>query len=86
MAAGVCIFFSICALVAGAKIVLKSHQNTTKWVDKNFDYVTKFKIDSEINIFLAFLRSVQVKVRLHIFPIFSFLAKMKISEKYASGP
>ena len=46
------------------------------------------------------LKSVQVMVRLHIFPIFSFLAKcchlsaemttflpeMKISEKYASGP
>ena len=29
-----------------------------------------------------YLMSVQVMVHLHIFPIFSFLAKMKISEKY----
>ena len=32
------------------------------------------------------LKSVQVVVCLHIFPVFSFLAKMKILEKYASGP
>ena len=51
------------------------------------------------NIFLKLtnlrVKSVQVMVRLHIFPIFSFLAKiekttflpeMKMSEKYASGP
>ena len=31
------------------------------------------------------LKSVQVIVRLHIFPIFSFLPEMKILEKYASG-
>ena len=30
------------------------------------------------------LKSVQVMVRLHIFPIFSFLPEMKISEKYAA--